>query len=608
MPMITEQKKTTYERGGKSLWLNLENDRLLEAISYWEPPVPHWEPLIDKKRSGLRLACVIGDRLYEGLRFEGEVMLLTPQNWQYILTYGKPDMVLMESVWETATGHWPMSQNMRSGKSDELLTILGRARQLSIPTVYWITSGHEYHPHFHRFAACFDLVFCADPVESEMLRSEGVAAEILLPCVQPLIYNPYRFFDHYDRFHINFLFDGWADLDRLTDELSIMSEIKKYGLSIIESRNIIFKQRLEMLPGYRECILGCLTEMSRATLMRYANAYLTFDQTLSTRTTQQWMSAEAAAARLPVIHRGVIEEDDFRQGFVTDRCESDDFLDMVENLNDNMLSRERTAHPGWRCVNQNHTFSLRIAEICEKMAITHDMKQFPKASIIIPTFRKELIDRCIENFDKQTYPKKELIIVYNGDDKKFSYTMGAIHLNNVRIIKVPGELFAGACMNAGSQESTGDYCFRMDDDDQYGENYILDMMLHLNALDVNIFGKPPSYLKFENDLTVYARRNIHPNCILTRDNLQEGKVWLGGNTICTRKSSAMANHYCNNAYGAADSYYMLNSNEAYYAMTDMFNLIAERREDQSTHTWKIDSKALKNKTTALSKDMKLFFV
>jgi hypothetical protein len=48
--------------------------------------------------------------------------------------------------------------------------------------------------------------------------------------------------------------------------------------------------------------------------------------------------------------------------------------------------------------------------------------------------------------------------------------------------------------------------------------------------------------------------------------------------------------------------------ETYYAMTDMFNLIAQRREDQSTHTWKIDSNVLKKKMLPLSKDMTRFFL
>jgi hypothetical protein len=363
-----------------------------------------------------------------------------------------------------------------------------------------------------------------------------------------------------------------------------------------------------MLPKYKDCILGCLTELSRATVMRYANAYLTFDQTLSTQTTQQWMSIEAAAARLPVIHRGVIGEDDIRQGLVTQTHNSDHFMNMVKKINDNLLFRERTAHLGWRCVNQNHTFTQRIETICEKLGIVHGVKKYPKTSIIMPTFRKALLDKCIQNFQKQTYPNKELIIVYNGDSMPCPDIMKANPQKNVRIITVPGELFAGACMNAGHLDATGDYCFRMDDDDQYGENYILDMMLHLNALEVNIFGKPPSHLIFENDQTVYTRRNYQQNCILTWKNLQEGKAWLGGNTICTRMKHAMANHYCNNAYGAADSYYMLNSMETYYAMTDMFNLIAQRREDQSTHTWKIDSNVLKKKMLPLSKDMTRFFL
>jgi len=608
MPGINEHEKSTNgcQENGPFV-LNLKSDGLLEAISYWVPPVPLWKPLFENKRSGLRIACVVGDRLYEGLRYEGEMMLLTPQNWRHVLTYGKPDFLLMESVWETATGHWPMSQNPRSAKCEELIEIIDRARQLSIPTVYWVTAGHEYHDHFRGFAAGFDTVFCADPRESEKLRAEGVAAEVLLPCVQPSLYNPYRLFDHYDEFHVNFLFDGWADLDRLTAELSILSEIKKYGLSIIESRNMIFRNRLEMLPEYRDCILGCLTEISRATLMKYAKVYLTFDQTLSTRTTQQWMSLEAAAARVPVVHWGAIEEDDLRQGFVTGRHETDDFLSILGQLNDNSMIREKNAHSGWRCVNQSHTFSRRIGDICEKLRISCGMKQLPKASVVIPAFKKELVQRCLQHFEIQTYPNKELIIVCNGDDETFPDMTDSPGID-VRIVKVPGELFMGECMNAGYLAATGDYCFRMNEEDLYGENYIMDMILHSNAFDVNVFGKPPAPVKFQSDPAVYSRRLNYQNCILSRENILEAEAWIGENTIGTKKNDVLENHYCSNALGEADLYYLLDSKEPYYVMTDIFNRIAERRENQPTQPWKIDSAASKNPLKSVSMDRIDFFV
>src|SRR6056297_1151120 len=188
-----------------SLNIRSDTDKVLELTQYWTPPVPPWQPLKKTLNSSLRMACLVEDKLYQGLRFEGEVMLLSPLNWRHALKHGKPDFLIMESIWNTATGHWHMGQCPNANGRDELLEIVFLARKLSIPTVFWFTRGCEYHEHYKEFAKHFDFVFCADPAEAESLRDEGIQAQELLPCVQPAIYNPFRHYDHYNDFSLNIL-------------------------------------------------------------------------------------------------------------------------------------------------------------------------------------------------------------------------------------------------------------------------------------------------------------------------------------------------------------------------------------------------------------------
>ena len=107
----------------QTLALHPEEDRLLEMTLYWEPPVPYWK---SRKcpNSNLKMAVIVGDRLYRGLLFEGEMLLLTPANWKYVLRYGAPDILLIESTWDTATGHWPMAQCKASPDYQELVEIV----------------------------------------------------------------------------------------------------------------------------------------------------------------------------------------------------------------------------------------------------------------------------------------------------------------------------------------------------------------------------------------------------------------------------------------------------------------------------------------------------
>ena len=576
----------------KLIMPNHPTDRLLKNTEYWTPPVPtlkvdHYTPT-----SKLRIACILEDRLHSGLRFESELLLLTPANWKQLLRYAKPDFLLIESTRTSSTGHWRMSQYPTSPGWNDLLELINSAKAQSIPTVFWNTKGVEYHDHYKHIAQHFDAVFCADPRESDRLRAKGLNAEILLPCVQPTLYNPFRLYEQYDAFKLGILYDGWADLDRMTDELKLLKKVIPYGLSIIESRYHIFRSRMDHLPDYKEWILGCISPQSRITALKYAQAYITFSHSLSTRTTQQWMVLEAAASRLPVIHSGGFKTRDLRNNFVLSRSEENELLLELVRFQEDEWYRKRRAHLCWRKAIEEHTFSHRLRDICSSISIDHTWKEFPKASIITPTYRKDMIDRCLKNFGRQTYPEKELLIVYNGDDfDTYQSLYRDKFREDVKLLNVPSELFAGGCLNQGILQSEGEYCFRMDDDDYYGPNYISDMIMQARSIRADLFGKPPVPLYSENSDEVFVRNKFSPLCIVSSLALASGRLWFGGNSISGKKEFFLKNGYHDTSYGAADTSFMVSlpvGDEYICAFTDDLNLMAERREDPSSHTFRAD--------------------
>ena len=105
-------------------------EKTIEKTAFWSPPVPSWEPLKHKKNTHLRMACMVEERLYQGLRFEGEVMILTPLNWKQILEYGKPDFILMESVLISSCGHWHMGPNEASSEQKKNSADFSVCRQI----------------------------------------------------------------------------------------------------------------------------------------------------------------------------------------------------------------------------------------------------------------------------------------------------------------------------------------------------------------------------------------------------------------------------------------------------------------------------------------------
>jgi len=568
-----------------------------KKVFRWIPPMPPWEPLKKKVNSSLRIACVVEDRLFRGLQYEGEIFLLTPENWRYVLRYGKPDFLLMESIWTDVTGHWHLTETPSSPQYSEMVSMVREAQLAGVPTVFWMTKGHEYHEHYKEFARIFDQVFCADVQGVDRMAEEGIGADLLPPCVQPAIYNPFRDIENFGDFSINVLYDGWGDLDRFSQKLEVFEDVRQFGLAIIDSRYEIFIRRLEELPDYANHILGCVDHGGRVLALKHSKTYLTHEVTSATQITQQWMALEAAATRLPVIHHGKLGDGDIRKGIVTECADNAEFIADILRCNEDELYRERAGHAAWRMTLAQHTFSHRVQKICQKTGINHDWVEFPKASAITPTYRRDYLPRCVDTFNAQTYPNKELVIVFNGNDLPAYTELGAeVNRDIIRISNVPGELFAGACMNHGHQIATGEYCFRMDDDDYYGPNYLMDMMLNLRGVDADLFGKPMSvYYYFPNDGSIYLKTaKVQPYNLLTKANIEAGRR-MTGNTVSGRRSFFLENPYPDEAHSAADSGFLLSAKlDGKIIVTwDSLNMVVERRDDQATHTWKVDSERLK---------------
>lgn len=597
-------KKNT-NKAHQTLALLKNADKVLEKIQYWEPPVPFWNPN-KKKNSSLKIAAIVSDRLYHGIRFEAEVLLLTPENWEYTLRYSKPDLLLVESTWETSTGHWFMAQIPISSDYSSLHNIVRLAQQHSIPTVFWNTKDCFYHEYYKDFSQFFDFIFCADPYEAELLQREGIEAEVLLPCVQPALYNPFRIHDYYDTYKIGVLFDGWIDIEKYTNHLTLLNKLKKYDLGIIESKYIFFSKRLKNATALKDRFLGCVTPQARMLILKYAKCCISFDHTISHRTTQWWAALETAASHTPVLHLGDVPDDDIRREFAIIHENEEVLLNDIENFYQDEIYYKKVSQISWRRIVSKHTFAHRLRAICQNAKVNkHSWIEYPKVSIITPTYRQHLLDRCLENYDRQTYPNKELIIVYNNDTNEFNQVLDSHRINKgIHIIQVPEEYFAGACLHVGNIYATGEYCFRMDDDDTYGENYILDMILGLRCIDAVLFGKPPAVYSFENDEVIYSRNApLQPFAIIDGKLLKQGKLWFGGNTMAWNRLWAENNvMFCDTNYGSADSFIQFSvPHNITTASMDPHNVITFRSNDSSKHTWKLNAKDLKRGSSYFSK-------
>lgn len=464
------------------------------SASYWHPPVPVWKAPSKPANPGPVIACIVGERLYQGLVFEGQVILLTSSNWQHSIIYGAPDFLLIDSM-VTAGAAMVGGATPLPPSQDEVYNILHLCRRRTIPTVLWITEGHEGHEHVRDWARHFDFVFCADPIEAECLRGERIDAEVLLPCVQPAVNNPYRLYKYEKAISLNVLYDGWADLGLLSDTQRVLKALPPHRLSIIESRSDFSQKRLEWIPELMEFTLGRVTHHGRTMALKYAKSYITFDKTASSRTIQSWMSLEAVASHLPVVHHGILAADDLRHGIVIECPDETDFVLELRRFCEERWYRLEEVHSGWRSVLQQHTYAHRVKAICSRLGLSHNWSQWPMLSMIsVPVDARQAED-CCQRFLESNYPHKELFIVHSGEHLPSKLEDICKNHNDVHLHQIPKELSDKDRLLHAIHSVGGRYALIANNHKELNfKDYLSDMVMNARTINADLFGGTSPYV------------------------------------------------------------------------------------------------------------------
>ncbi|RHW20197.1 glycosyltransferase family protein [Pseudomonas jilinensis] len=561
--------------------------------SIWHPPVDFFEPRKLKPNSSLSMAAVVGEKLYQGLRYEGRMHIALPGTWRDILDFADVDFLIVESFFASCTGHWKYGQTSEGVARTDLKELLDYARERSVPTVYWITHGVEYFSAFSDFSRLFDYVFCADPGMVELLAAAGIKARILLPAVQPAVHNPLKRSDA-EPFFIDVLVDRVSLVHKSVPGGKALHDLGEHGYKSIDSGSLSANSHLRR----DERFLGTVSPEASLEVMKRASVYVTFESSAESPTSQQWRSLQAVACKSLVVHYGDLRAGDIRQGLVQSCKSREELLVALAAFEKDELYRRRLAHKAWRKVYGEHTFSHRLRSVADVLGIEHDWVEFQKISVVMPTCRQELVSVALLNFERQVYQNKELIVVMNWAGASADSIPEGL---DTKALVMPFENSAAACLNFGIEHALGKYCVRMDDDDFYGEYFLHDIALSLKAVDAVVFGKPPAYICFESDGSIYARSAAFPDTVLSKNDVLSGSKWLAGNSLGGDVSFLKDHPYPDFCLDAADTGFLKNA--ALYVdeffVFDAFNSVASRRADTSSHTWKITEAALRSKGARL---------
>ena len=204
-------------------------------------------------------------------------------------------------------------------------------------------------------------------------------------------------------------------------------------------------------------------------------------------------------------------------------------------------------------------------------------------SIITCTIRDESINNVFKNYQQQTWPDKELIIILNKDSMDIDqWIKKARNYPNVRVFQLHEKAALGDCLNFGVMNASYDIIAKFDDDDYYGPEYITSSMDAFKNKQVWIVGKSSYYIYFKNKKALIYVKGTENSITDT----------VAGATLLFRKEIL---HYVRfEKVNRAEDYWFIDQSkkEGFQVYSTDPSHFAVIRNDSDQHTWKISDEDL----------------
>lgn len=220
------------------------------------------------------------------------------------------------------------------------------------------------------------------------------------------------------------------------------------------------------------------------------------------------------------------------------------------------------------------------------MVVNSQRKSEPYGvSIITCTNRRNCMVNLFNNYRRQRFPKKELIIVINNDKIKLGpYRKMAQKDQHVQVFRVPEGRSLGTCLNYAVTKTKYRYIAKFDDDDYYAPYYLTDSLMTFQRTNPDIVGKRAHFMYLQGSKMLILRFYQDANRYVSI---------LPGATLVFKREVFRKVHFPNRSRGEDDHFCLVSKALGYKVFSGgKYNFAAIRRKNSKNHTWVISDKTL----------------
>lgn len=482
------------------------------TLDFLAQEFPNFSPTF----AGKKAAVILDDFSYIAWSHEFTTVKITPENWRATFEKEDIDFLFVESAWAGNDKAWQYHLTGTSAPRPAVVELLDYTRQHNIPSIFW---NKEDPPHFEDFldtAKLFDTVFTSDSNMIPRYRSALGHSRVfpLSFAAQPAVHNPIRPAQGVGQRGVAFAGTYFAhkyperreQMDVLLQGALAASRKSGQALEIF-SRFIDEDEKYQFPAPFDRHVVGSLSYPKMLTAYQAYKVFLNVNSVVDSPTMCARRIFEILACGTPVVTTSSSAIPNFFSA--QEIALADDVpsatLAVRALLNSSEL-RDRMVHTAQRRIWGEHTYAHRAVEILSKSGISSTAAQeinLPQVSVVTSTNRPDQLKHLFEQVGKQIAPLKahgsdlQLALMTHGfsaDEPEIQRLAQSHGIENLVILNSTPAQSLGENLNTLVSSTDGEVIAKMDDDDLYGEHYLLDALYALRFSRADLVGKQAHYL------------------------------------------------------------------------------------------------------------------